>query len=337
MTPRFDFASDNTAGMAPEALAALVDANAGAAEAYGEDATSAHAARLVCELLDVDASVHFVPTGTAANALALSTLCGSHQAVAVHAHAHVRRGEAGAPGFFGGGLGLVPVAGDHGRIAMTALEALLARPASSSDQPLAALSISNPTEYGALHSIDALRDLVAVARAHDLLVHLDGARLACAAAAGLDLRALARLDISIMVLGGTKAGMPGSEAIVVRDKACERHFVARIKQSGHLLSKGRFLAAPWIGMLESGAWIERSRHANRMARRLIDRLPFQPVHPVETNAVFIAMSAEHRARLQALGWVFYSLADGHARFLCSWSTTEADVDELTAAIVATRP
>jgi threonine aldolase len=337
MTPRFDFASDNTAGMAPEALAALVDANAGAVEAYGEDATSAHAARLVRELLDVDASVHFVPTGTAANALALATLCGSHQAVAVHGHAHVRRGEAGAPGFFGGGLGLVPVEGDHGRIAMADLEKLLTRPDSSSDQPLAALSISNPTEYGVLYPLDALAALVGVARDHGLAVHLDGARLACAAAAGLDLRALARLDISILVLGGTKAGMPGSEAIVLLDKGRDRHFVARIKQSGHLLSKGRFLAAPWIGMLESGAWIERSRHANRMARRLIDRLATMPAHPVETNAVFMAMDVEQRARLRALGWVFYSLADGHARFLCSWSTTETAIDELADAIVATRP
>ncbi len=337
MTPRFDFASDNISGIAPEALAALADANFGMSAGYGEDGTTERAARLVRELLDVDASVHFVPTGTAANALALATLCGAHQAAVVHEHAHVRKGEAGAPGFFGGGLGLVPVSGDHGRIDLTQLEALLARPYSSSDQPIAALSISNPTEYGALYSIEALGALVAAARDRGLMVHLDGARLACAAAAGVDLRAIARLDISILVLGGTKAGMPGSEAIVVLDKACDRHFVARIKQSGHLLSKGRFLAAPWIGMLESGAWVERSRHANRMARRLIERLPFAPVHPVETNAVFVAMSAEHREQLHAMGWVFYSLADGNARFLCSWATTETAVDQFAAAIVATRP
>ena len=131
-----------------------------------------------------------------------------------------------------------------------------------------------------------LAALVAPAKARGLKIHLDGARLANAVAAGFDARAVARLGVDVLVLGGTKAGATPTEAIVLIDKALGRRFGARLKHGGQLISKARFLAAPWIGMLESGAWAARAAHANAMARRLADLMPFPVVHPVEANGVF---------------------------------------------------
>lgn len=333
-TARFEFASDNTAGIAPEALRALIDANSGAAAGYGDDIYCKRAGDLVRSLLDVDAPVYFLPTGTAANALALSAICGPHQAVAAHAASHVVTGEAGAPGFIGSGLSLLAIPGSSGRLSADALRRQAMDSFTTSRQPLVAVSLALPTEYGVMYEPSQLNDLIAVAREHELSVHIDGARLANAAAAGFDTTLPGQIGVSTLVLGGTKAGLPGSEALVLMDRRLDKHFTIRMKQSGHLMSKSRYLSAPWIGMLESGAWSVRSRHANNMARRLADALPYRPVHPVDTNAVFLKLRDGHRKRLTQTGWVHYQLADGAARFLCSWSTTPDLVDDLAAAIIA---
>ena len=133
-----------------------------------------------------------------------------------------------------------------------------------------------------------------------------------------------------MVLGGTKAGSTPTEAIVLFDRALGRRFGARLKHAGQLVSKARFLAAPWIGMLETGAWQARAGHANAMAGRLAAAMPFPIVHPVEANAVFVDMDAAALARLQATGWFVYRFIDGSVRFMCSWATTAEAVDELAA-------
>jgi len=167
-------------------------------------------------------------------------------------------------------------------------------------------------------------------------VHLDGARLANAAAAGFEVKELARIGVDLLVMGGTKAGMPPSEAIVLFDKALSPRFEARLKQAGQLTSKGRFLSAPWIGMLETGAWMGRADHANAMARRLAEhierRTPYAVTHAVQANAVFVDMPEPALQRLREGGWFVYRFLDGSVRFMCSWATTPEAVDEIAEAL-----
>ena len=146
------------------------------------------------------------------------------------------------------------------------------------------------------------------------------------------MKAIAGLGVDILVLGGTKAGMPPTEAVVVFDREMARRFDARLKQAGQLPSKGRFYAAPFIGMLEGGALIRHAAHANDMARRLAAAMPFRVTHPVEANAVFVEMDGPQLAALHAAGWFAYRFLDGSARFMCSWATTEAAVDELAQTL-----
>ena len=332
MTPRFDFASDNTAGAAPEALQALIEANSGFTSGYGTDVVTARAADAVRALLDADADVRFVASGTAANAVACAALCRPFESMLAHAHAHVITDETGAPGFFGHGLGLTPLAGASGKIDPAALKAALAVPEASYRQSPAALTVTNATEYGTVYTTEAVAELTGIAKAAGLPVHLDGARLANAVASGFDLKALKTLDIDILVMGGTKAGMPLSEAVVLFDKGLSRRFDARLKQAGQLPSKGRFISAPWIGMLADNAWARYGAHANAMARKLAALMPFPVTHPVEANGVFVAMDEPTLLRLRAMGWNVYRFTDGSVRFMCSWATTEASVEELGEAL-----
>jgi threonine aldolase len=334
MNARYDFASDNVVGAMPEVMAALAEANSGVVSSYGTDAFGARAADLIRRMLDADAEVRFVSSGTAANAITLAALAAPHEAVLCHEHSHVATDETGAPGFFGSGVGLIPLPGASGRIEPHALALALAEPDVSHHQFATALSLTNATEYGAVYSGAEIADLTGPAKAAGLKVHLDGARLCNAAAAGFDLTKLAPMGVDIAVLGGTKAGSTPTEAIVLFDTALARRFDARLKHAGQLVSKGRFLAAPWIGMLETGAWTARAAHANAMARRLADLMPFPLAHPVEANAVFVEMDEPTLGRLHASGWFAYRFIDGSIRLMCNWSTTPEAVDELGEALNA---
>ncbi|CAN7266692.1 beta-eliminating lyase-related protein [Phenylobacterium sp. LjRoot219] len=332
MSARYDFASDNTAPAAPEAMQALLDANQGYASGYGTDAVTARAADLVRGLLDVDAEVRFVASGTAANAISVAALARPFEAVLAHEHAHICTDETGAPGFFGQGVGLIRLPGASGRIDPTALEAALAQPDVSYRQPAAALSLTTATEYGTVYSAEQLARLIAPVKARGHGVHLDGARVANAAAAGFDLTQLAGLGVDLFVLGGAKAGMPPTEALVILDKALARRIDPRLKQAGQLPSKGRFYAAPFVGMLQDGALLRHAAHANAMAAKLAAAMPFKVLHPVEANAVFVEMDDATLARLHAAGWFVYRFLDGSVRFVCSWATTEAAVEEVAEAL-----
>jgi threonine aldolase len=329
---RHDFASDNVAGAMPEVIEALRRFNGGYAAAYGEDEVCERAASMIRALLDVDAPVWFVTNGTAGNAVALAALAGPHEAVLAHEHSHVATDETGAPGFFGAGMGIIPLGGASGRIDPAALAAALARPDDPHWQSPAVLSLTNATEFGAIYPEAMLKALIDPGRAGGLKIHLDGARLANAVAGGFDARAAGRLGVDTLVLGGTKAGSTPTEAIVLIDRSLERRFGARLKHGGQLVSKARFLAAPWIGMLETGAWSARAGHANAMATRLAALMPFPVAHPVNANAVFVDMDDAALGRLNAAGWFVYRFIDGTVRFMCSWATTAAAVDELGAAL-----
>lgn len=325
---RYDFASDNTAPAAPEAMQALVAANTGFTSGYGSDTVSARGADAIRALLDTDAEVRFVTSGTAANAICLATLCQPFEAVLAHEHAHVATDETGAPGFFGRGLGLIGLPGASGKIDVESLHKPLAAPDQPHWQAPAALSLTNATEYGTVYTAQALTALIDPVKAKDYGVHLDGARLANAAAAGFDVKAIKGLGVDLLVIGGTKAGMTPTEAIVLFNKSLVRRFDARLKQSGQLPSKGRFYAAPFIGMLEDGAFVRHAAHANAMARRLAGGMPFKLNHPVEANGVFVEMDNDSLGRLHAAGWFVYRFLDGSVRFMCSWATTPDAVDAI---------
>ncbi|MDO1559438.1 beta-eliminating lyase-related protein [Brevundimonas sp. 2R-24] len=338
MSPRFDFASDNTAGMAPEALEAVTRANAGFASAYGSDETSRRAADLIRETVQADAEIRFVFSGTAGNAIALSMLADPFEAVAAHQAAHVCTDEAGAPGFFGHGVGMLGLPGESGKIDETALLAVLDEPVMGHRQPVGALSLTQSTEYGAVYTSEELRRLIEPAQAKGLRTHLDGARLANAVAAGFDPADIPRLGVDILVMGGAKAGGPCAEALVIFDRALARRIDNRLKQTGQVASKARFLSAPFLGLLESGAWVGHAAHANLMAQRLAEGVMagtrYVLAHPVEANAVFVRMPARAHQKLNQMGWACHRFDDGSVRFVCSWATTEAAVDELIAAVAA---
>ena len=323
---RYDFGSDNTAGMAPEALQALTDANTGFARAYGADDVVARCADVIREKVQADAEVRFVFSGTAANAIALSMLARPYEAVMAHQAAHVCTDETGAPGFFGQGVGLIGLPGHSGKIDPVALKTILAEPVVGHRQPPAALSLTQATEYGAVYTAEELRKLIEPVKEKGCGVHLDGARLANAVAAGFDLADIPRLGVDILVLGGAKAGALCSEALVIFDKSLTRRLDNRLKQAGQTASKARFLAAPMLGLLESGAWEGHAAHANAAARALADgiaaRTRYVLAHPVDANTVFVRMPASHHQRLTDKGWACYRFDDGSVRFVCSWATSE---------------
>jgi threonine aldolase len=333
---RYDFASDNVAGAMPEVMEALVAANAGTASGYGTDHVSARAADLIREALGADADIRFTASGTAANSVALAALAQPHEAVLAHEHAHVCTDETGAPGFFGSGVGLIGLPGPSGKIDRPALTEALRQPDVSYRQPAAALSLTQATEYGTVYSQADLEALVKPVKAMGYGVHLDGARLANAVAAGFDLKSVAKMGVDILIMGGTKSGSTPTEAVVLLNKTLGRRFDARLKHAGQLVSKGRYLAAPWIGLLETGAWSRRAAHANAMAQRLATQMPFPLRHPVEANGLFVEMDEAALDRLKGQGWFVYRFLDGTVRFMCSWATTPEMVDDLGAALKAIR-
>ncbi|MGZ9113063.1 MAG: threonine aldolase family protein [Brevundimonas sp.] len=333
---RYDFGSDNTAGMAPAAMQALLAANDGFARAYGSDDVTARAADLIRRRLDADADIRFVFSGTAANAIALSMLAWPHEAVLAHHAAHICTDETGAPGFFGSGVGLIGLPGFSGKIDPVALHAALDEPEVGHRQPPAALSLTQSTEYGTVYTEEELRRLIEPVKLKGYGVHMDGARLANAAAAGFDLTQIARLGVDLLVFGGAKAGANCTEAIVMFDKRLARRIDNRLKQAGQTASKARFLAAPFLGLLETNAWEDGAAHANLMAQRLAAgvaaRSSFALAHPVEANAVFVRMLPAAHQRLNDMGWACYRFDDGSVRFVCSWNAQETTVDELIEAI-----
>ncbi len=336
-------ASDNVSGVCPEVFSALLEANRGHVTSYGDDPFTARAQELVRDFLGVDCEVFFVFTGTAANALSLAALSPPYGVVACHEAAHILTDECGASGLFGHGLRLYPMAGPNGKLPEEALARFAAFTDVHSGRP-AAVSLTQCTELGTVYTLDELRALRTASAG--LNRHMDGARFGNALAA---LNASPRdvikaAGLHALTLGGTKNGLMGAEAVVFFDPERARDFGYRRKQAGQLSSKHRFLAAQWIGILESEAYLRNARHANAMAARLAEMvagLGFPPVRPCEANEVFLPLPAGIRERLLEQGWVIYE--DAHwqgARLVASWDTDEADLDafrrDLAAAAAGSR-
>jgi threonine aldolase len=337
------FASDNNAGICPEALAALVEANgAGHAPAYGDDPWTVRAVAAIRGLLEVpQAAVYFVFNGTASNSIALAQVCRPHHAIIAHASAHIATDEAGAPGFFTGGAWLRTADGPHAKLRASDIATLADAGRGVHSTKPRAVSITQATERGTVYTSAELQELGAAARQRGLVIHMDGARFANAVAsqgcAPADITWRAGVDI--LSFGGVKNGLGAGEAIVVFEPGLAAEIEWRIKQSGHLNSKMRLVTAPWAALIESGAWLGNARHANAMAQRLAGRLAgldgIAIAEPVEANAVFVDMPPPIQALVRAKGWRFYTFAgESLCRLMCAWDTAPDTVDRFAADIEA---
>ncbi len=337
MSARYDFASDNTVGLCPEAFAALQAANDGACASYGDDAFTARATDLIREVFETECDVYFVFNGTAANSLALASLCQSYHSVVCHESAHIETDECGAPEFFSNGTKILLTPGEEGKLACSEIERMILRRTDIHYPKPRAVSLAQTTELGTLYTAEEIREIANVARFHGLRIHMDGARFANAvAASGVTPADLTwRAGVDVLCFGGIKPGISLSEAVVFFDPELSEEFAYRCKQAGQLASKMRFSSAPWAACLLDGTWLRNAENANRCARLLATELTGIPgvsiARPPAANAVFAELSPEVAARLQRAGWKYYQFIGGAARFMCSWRTTEADVAALVAA------
>ena len=332
------FASDNYAGICPEATAALLEANTGHAPAYGDDDYTRKVSDRLREVFETDCDVYFVFNGTAANSLALATLCQSYHSVICHPLAHVETDECGAPEFFSNGAKLLTAAGEQGRLTPEAIAEVATRRTDLHFPKPRGLTLTQTTEVGTLYRPDQVAAVTDTARRLGLRVHMDGARFANAVAA-LDVAPADitwRAGVDVLCFGGTKMGLPVGEAVVFFDRKLSEDFAWRCKQAGQLASKMRFLSAPWLGMLTDDVWLKHARHANAMAQRLSAGLVaagIELLFPTEANGVFARLPAAVEAGLRAKGWRFYTfIGAGGARFMCGWDTLPATVDAILADI-----
>lgn len=328
---RRQFASDNYAGICPEAWEAMAAANRGHCPGYGDDAWTQRAADLLRELFEVECEVFFAFNGTAANALALAALCQSYHSIVCHELAHVETDECGAPEFFSNGSKILLVPGEAGRVAPDAVTHVLKKRNDIHYPKPRVLSLTQATELGTVYSVSQLQALFEVARRFDLRVHMDGARFANAVAAlkVAPKEITWKVGVDVLCFGGTKNGMAVGEAIVFFDRDLAQEFAYRCKQAGQLASKMRFLSAPWVGMLESGAWLRNAENANLRAARLeaaCRELGAKLIATRQANAVFLQLPERSAQKLRDRGWRFYTFIGAGARFMCGWDTTDDDVD-----------
>jgi len=338
---RMDFRSDNTAGAAPEILAALAAAGTGVRSPYGQDQQTRHVEATLQEIFETPLTACFVATGTAANALGLSLLAPPWGLIYCHEDAHVAADECGAPEFYTGGAKLWPLAGEHGRITAEQLAALLPGSAGVVHQVQpAAVSLSQATEAGTSYRPADIAAIAEVTHRHGLRVHMDGARFANAlvfqgcTAAELTWRA----GVDVLSLGASKNGALAAEAVIVFDRTLATSLGYRRKRGGHLLSKMRFLSAQLDAYLTDGLWLRLARQANDRAARLAVGLAGVPGmrlrHPVEANEVFVEAPEPLIRALLEDGFQFYRWPDEQAtqlRLVTAFDTSATDVDALIAA------
>ncbi|HTL75972.1 MAG TPA: low specificity L-threonine aldolase [Casimicrobiaceae bacterium] len=342
------FGSDNYAGICPEAWRALEAANRGHAPGYGGDDWTRAATQAIQRAFETDCDVYFVFNGTAANALALSAICRNTDAAVCHALAHVNVDECGATEFMSGGARLLPVEAPLAKLTPEAVVAKAVTPHDEHSSRPRAVSLTQATELGTVYTLAEVRALCDLAHARGMRVQMDGARFANAVvtlgASPAD--ASWRAGVDVLCLGGTKNGLPAGEAMLFFDRGLADEFARRRKQAGQLASKMRFLAAPWLGVLESGAWLAHAAHANAMARRLADGLRNVPgshlIAPVEANGVFVDLPKHAIDALHKKGWRFYVfVGDTGVRLMCAWDTTSDVVDrfldDLKSVLTATSP
>lgn len=330
------FFSDNAASVHPAVLEAMAACNH-VDTAYDGDAISRSLDKVMSDLFETEVTALWVATGTAANSLALASLCPPFGSVLCHADAHIQNDECGAPEFYTHGAKLSLIAGDGAKVTAEALaEKLAATPGGVHWAQPHALSITNATEYGRAYAPAEVGALGEVAKAHGFGIHMDGARFANAvvtlgcAPADVTWRA----GVDVLSFGFTKNGGMSAECLVYFDRERAKGVAERRKRAGHLLSKGRYMAAQIVALLKDDVWLANARAANAGALRLGAACGTRLFQPVEANEVFARMTPDEAARLRAQGFDFYDWAEGEVRFVVSWDQPESEVAAFADAIAA---
>ena len=335
---QIELRSDNAGGVAPEILAAVAAANTGSALAYGADDWTARLQQIAAEAFEhPDVRVFPVVSGTAANSLSLAALCPPWGAVLCHESAHIVRSECGATSMFSGGAVIRGLPGDGSLLDGDSIREAFAttRWGDPHHSQPAVLSLTSPTDFGAVYPVARVAELAAIAKERALRVHLDGARIANAIAAlGCTPADLTwRAGVDVVSLGATKNGALSTDAIACFDTGVADELVYRIKRAGHVASKMRFQSAQLEAYLTDGLWLDLASHANAAMARLASGLTELRVElqlPPEANLAFARADAAAIDRLEADGVLFYRMAPGTIRLVTSFQTTDADVDEVLA-------
>jgi len=327
------FGSDNYAGICPEVMQAMNDANQGHAASYGDDVYTQKACDSLRSLFGTDCEVFFVFNGTAANALALSGLCQGHNSIICQQQAHIDVDECGAPEFFTHGAKMLSAIGEGGKLTPADVTRLANVDADNfhSHKPKV-LSLTQSTECGTVYSIEELKALTATARELGLHTHMDGARFANAVVSlGCEPADITwRAGIDVLCFGGTKNGLGIGEAVIFFNRSLAEEFAWRVKRAGQMCSKMRMLASQWSGVLEGEVWRKNASHANDMATRLAKGLAaFDGVtlnYPVQVNAVFVNLPDKTKTDMHDKGWHFYDFPGAGSRLMCAWDTLPETVD-----------
>jgi len=332
------FASDNWAGAHKSIAERLLAESAGFAAAYGNSDLDKRVEARFSEIFEREVSVFFVATGTAANSLALASVQRPGGITFCHSEAHVIEDECGAPEFFSNGSKLLVAASPGGKLTPDSIrEVALKRQDIHYPKPRV-VTITQSTETGQVYSLAEIRAISATCRELGLKLHMDGARFAnaCAHLGCSPAEMTWQSGVDVRCFGGTKNGMGVGEAVLFFNPVLAEDFDYRCKQAGQLASKMRFLAAPWAAALQDGSWLRHAAHANACARLLAEKVQPLPgvrlLYPVQANAVFLELPEKVHRHLKAKGWVYYVFIGGGARLMCSWATTEAEVNELAADI-----
>lgn len=330
------FFSDNAAPVHPAVLTAMAEADV-LDTAYDGDRWSGMLDQRLSALFETEVETLWVPTGTAANCLALAALCPPHGAVLCHHDAHIQNDECGAPEFYTHGAKLLLAGGEGAKLTPETLRALLGtiRKDVHQVQPHA-ISITNATEYGLVYRPDEVAAIGALAAEHGLALHMDGARFANALVhAGCSPADMTwRAGVTALSMGFVKNGGMGAEALVFFKRGLVEASRYRRKRAGLLFSKGRYLAAQILALLEEDRWLANARNANDGAALIGTAAGDRLVHPVEANEVFLHVSAEEAAALRAKGFDFYDWGPGEARLVVSWNQRVEDIRPLADAIAA---
>lgn len=330
------FFSDNAAPAHPKVLEAIAEANR-LDTAYDGDEWSRRLDGAFSDLFGTQVRAFWVTTGTAANCLALAALCPPYRAILCHRDAHIEVDEAGAPGFFTGGAKLILLDGEGAKISPAAVrEACDAIRNDVHQVQPAAISITNATEYGLVYRASEVAALGDVAKERGLALHMDGARIANAlASTGASLADLTwRAGVDALSFGFVKNGGLNAEALILFRTDLADEIAVRRKRAGHLLSKGRYLAAQLLAMLDGDLWLENARASNAAAQQLAQAAPQRLVYPVEANEIFLKITSEEAQRLRGMGFDFYDWGPGQIRLVTSWDQQGSELESLAAAIAS---
>ena len=333
MKPARSFASDNNAGIHPDVLKAIAQANAGHVVGYGDDPYTASAVRKFKQHFGNDIDVLIVFNGTAANCLSLKSLTDSYHAILCAEASHIYTDECGAPEKFTG-CKLIPLPTTDGKLTVDTVRRAYHGIGDQHHVQPRAISITQATEVGTVYKPKEIKALAAFAHERNLFLHVDGARIANAAATlGQNLREATRdLGVDVLSFGGTKNGAMAAEAVVFFDKTLSANFLYTRKQGMQLASKMRFISAQFDALLSKDLWLKNAQHSNRMAQLLEKEISkitgVEVVYKVEANGVFARIPRRAIASLQKR-YFFYVWNEEKSivRWMCSFDTTEDDVKQ----------